>query len=87
MWEVLLRQPTDCDASTTTVPIFRPPATRPLQDNTRSNLWLLREHPHISFSTYRKLISIRLDCFCIHTTHTGHYELHHRQIQQHSTEV
>jgi hypothetical protein len=63
VWEVLLRRQTDRDTFATTVLIFRLPTTTPRQDNSCSNLWLPRQHPHTNFSTYRKLISISLDCF------------------------
>lgn len=54
VWELLLRRHTDRD---TIARIFRLPATLPRQDNSRSNLWLPRQHPYTNFSTYRKLFS------------------------------
>jgi hypothetical protein len=57
VWEVLLRRQTDRDTFATTVLIFRLPTPTPRQDNSCSNLWLPRQHPHTNFSTYRKLIS------------------------------
>jgi hypothetical protein len=85
VWEVLLRRHTDGDTFTTTVLVFRLPATPPPQDNSRSNLWLPMQHPHTNSSTYRKLVSFSFDCFYIHTTHTGYHELHQRHHHHHSS--
>jgi hypothetical protein len=86
VWEVLLRRHTDRDTSAMAVLIFRLPTTLPRQDNSRSNLWLPGQHPYTNFSTYREqLVSNSLDCFYIHTTHTGYHELHqfrHRITQR-----
>jgi hypothetical protein len=54
VWEVLLRRHTDGDTSAMAVVIFRLSATLPRQDNSRSNLWLPRQHPYTNFSTYRE---------------------------------